>query len=98
MITEEDYKLMKELVDKYEKGKMSISNSSPYITEYSVETTRKYNPSFGDDKTCECGHSYYRHFDSYEEMEACGCKYCSCYDFKLAKSEIREDKLKEIGI
>uniref|UniRef100_A0AB39C7D2 Uncharacterized protein n=1 Tax=Bacillus phage KoopaTroopa TaxID=3234046 RepID=A0AB39C7D2_9CAUD len=46
-----------------------------------------YNPNFGDDKVCECGHTYYRHFDSYEDMEACGCKYCGCYDFKEKNSD-----------
>ena len=52
----------------------------PYIiTKKRVTiTTRKYNPKFGDNKVCGCGHPYYRHFDSYENMEACGCKYCRC--------------------
>jgi len=41
-----------------------------------------YDPKFGDDKICECGHPYYRHFDSYEQMRAVGCKYCDCHVFK----------------
>jgi hypothetical protein len=48
------------------------------------EEHRPYDPEFGDDRVCECGHSYYRHFDSYEHMEPIGCKYCSCYKFKEA--------------
>ena len=24
----------------------------------------KYDPEFGDDKLCKCGHVYYRHFDT----------------------------------
>lgn len=55
----------------------------PYICVevVTVETVRHYNPDFGDDRVCQCGHSYYRHFDPYEEMRAVGCKYCRCYDF-----------------
>jgi len=37
-----------------------------------------YDPNFGDDRLCQCGHEYYRHFDSYEKMSPVGCKYCSC--------------------
>lgn len=55
----------------------------PYIETRRVVVDRKYNPKYGDDKICECGHTYYRHFDSYEDMYACGCKYCDCYIFKL---------------
>lgn len=54
----------------------------PYITETGVYTIHKYNPNYGDDRLCECGHPYHRHFDSYEDMEAIGCKYCTCYEFK----------------
>lgn len=36
----------------------------------------KYDPSYGDDRICHCGHQYHRHFDSYEEMAPVGCKYC----------------------
>jgi hypothetical protein len=49
------------------------------------EDKNKYNPSFGDYKVCECGHFYYRHFDSYEDMKFIGCKYCSCHKFKEMK-------------
>lgn len=43
-----------------------------------------YDPKFGNDRICECGHEYYRHFDPYEEMRAVGCKYCGweCLVFK----------------
>lgn len=39
---------------------------------------------YGDDKKCVCGHSYYRHFDTYEQMYPIGCKYCECYKFQRA--------------
>jgi hypothetical protein len=37
-----------------------------------------YDPTFGDDKVCACGHAYYRHFDTYDNMSPVGCKYCHC--------------------
>lgn len=38
----------------------------------------KYVHEFGDDRMCDCGHVYYRHFDSYDDMRPIGCKYCDC--------------------
>lgn len=43
------------------------------------ETT--YDKNFGDDRECECGHVYYRHFDWMEHYRP-GCKYCECILFK----------------
>lgn len=43
-----------------------------------------YNPNYGDDRLCVCGHPYHRHFDPYENMENVGCKYrgsCGCEGF-----------------
>lgn len=37
-----------------------------------------YDPAFGDNRMCSCGHPYHRHFDSYDEMAPVGCKYCPC--------------------
>jgi hypothetical protein len=56
---------------------------TPYIeTEVVVKAIfREYNPEYGDDKLCKCGHSYYRHFDAYEGMAPVGCKYCQCDEF-----------------
>ena len=34
---------------------------------------------------CECGHTYYRHFDTYEDMRGVGCKYCGCQIFRAKK-------------
>ncbi len=58
---------------KKEKGKLSAL-LNPYFT---------YDPKFGDNRVCVCGHAYYRHFDSYENMEPIGCKYCPCRTFSL---------------
>lgn len=46
----------------------------------------RYDPNFGDDRKCACGHPYHRHFDSYEDMAPIGCKYCQCDKFIEAKS------------
>lgn len=61
-----------------------MNNERPYLTKVKVvkKRIRKYNPAYGDDRICECGHTYYRHFDSYEEMDPIGCKYCECNTFK----------------
>lgn len=49
--------------------------------------TPDYDPKFGDNKLCECGHTYERHFDTYADMEPIGCKHCNhyteCTGFKL---------------
>ena len=59
----------------------------PYIYKGLNSQKKEYNPKFDSDAVCECGHAYYRHFDSYENNEPVGCKYCSCYHFTLAKKE-----------
>jgi len=55
----------------------------PYIETKEIIINKAYNPKYGDDKICKCGHPYYRHFDSYEDMYDCGCKYCKCDNFEL---------------
>ena len=51
----------------------------PYLIKVVLE--RAHNPKYGDERVCNCGHTYYRHFDSYEDMFPIGCKYCGCCDF-----------------
>lgn len=53
--------------------------SQPYV---SCVVTKLYNPLFGDNRICECGHSYAKHFDLRDD-ECVGCAYCRCEDFKL---------------
>jgi hypothetical protein len=60
----------------------------------------EYDSEFGDDRLCLCGHPYYRHFDTYDNMSPVGCKYCyggDCPGFKLA-SEHNKDCLCEFCI
>lgn len=69
-------RLLKEPAKKAERVKLTALESMP-----------AYDPAFGDDKLCACGHTYYRHFDSYENMYPVGCKYCICYLWTPKKGE-----------
>lgn len=66
-----------------------ISTDAPYIeTRVKVEGVMKqYNPHYGDNKICRCGHTYYRHFDGYDSMAPIGCKYCACDEFTPKEGE-----------
>jgi hypothetical protein len=57
-----------------------LQTNKPYIT--TISFNKNYNPTYGDDRVCECDHPYYRHFDTYDDMYPCGCKYCDCYTFE----------------
>lgn len=59
---------------------MSNANK-PYLFTKKTIVVKEYNPDFGDEKVCVCGHKYYRHFDTYENMHPVGCKYCHCDTF-----------------
>jgi hypothetical protein len=60
----------------------------PYITKDGIQTERQYNPQYGDDRLCKCGHEYLRHFDLHEDDDCqdVGCKYCNCEDFVEAEA------------
>lgn len=60
----------------------------PYLKRRKSLTLYCYNPNYGDSKVCSCGHPYYRHFDTYEQMEAVGCKYCQCLKFKEPRTPV----------
>ena len=60
---------------------MKINNEPPYLIETVVTKHLKYNRKYGNDRLCQCGHTYYRHFDSWDDMENVGCKYCPCCTF-----------------
>lgn len=68
-------------------GEKEMKEEKPYIIETITIKKKKYNPNYGDKRMCVCGHTYYRHFDSWNDMEAVGCKYCGCQQFVEAKSE-----------
>lgn len=54
----------------------------PYIINPQIMVNRDYNPNYGDHRLCKCSHTYYRHFDSYDQMTDAGCKYCRCHTFE----------------
>lgn len=58
------------------------TEEQPYIETTRIVVETHYNSKYGDDRICVCGDPYYRHFDTYEDMYPCGCKYCDCYTFK----------------
>lgn len=64
-----------------------MNNEKPYIKRRVSKTIYVYNPDYGDDRVCKCGHSYMRHFDTYSNMDGntmdpVGCKYCDCFRFQ----------------
>lgn len=62
-----------------------FQTEQPYLESTRVVRDREYNPDYGNNRVCECGHPYHRHFDSYENMDPVGCKYCGCFTFVEAK-------------
>lgn len=65
----------------------SANNEPPYLRETVTHTIRRYNPAFGNGRLCKCGHEYDRHFDSHDDNDDAGCKYCGCGTF--VESRIR---------
>lgn len=63
---------------------LMAKETEPYIIR-TVELW-VWNPDFPALTPCKCGHPYYRHFDSYDDMEAVGCKYCPCYTFETKET------------
>lgn len=64
----------------------TVDDGKPYIDVKQTEHRRCYNSKYGDDRVCQCGHKYYRHFDTYEDMRDIGCKYCPCDTFEEIKN------------
>lgn len=54
----------------------------PLNLDWAQRYAPAYDNSLGDERLCECGHVYYRHFDSYNDMAPIGCKYCHCTRFR----------------
>lgn len=69
------------------------NEESPYIYQplNCLSQEKLFNPKYDNNAVCQCGHSYYRHFDSYEDNSPVGCKYCNCYTFVLAKEDSHTD-------
>ena len=74
-----------------------MKEEAPYIIKTKKIKIFKYTKNYGDDRICECGHSYYRHFDTYENMRPVGCKYCSCYRF-VEKNRTKDKQQSRIPV
>lgn len=75
-----------------EKARKDVEDG-PYLVHTVAREERKFNPNYGSDRICKCGHRYYRHFDWMEDNIACGCKYCACFTFEEAPPEGRNNRL-----
>lgn len=58
-----------------------MSKEQPYLEQTVTHVQKLWNPKFDQEARCICGHKYYRHFDTYENMANVGCKYCDCRQF-----------------
>lgn len=70
---------------------INVTAEEPYIFRQKIKHIKEYNPNYGDDRICVCGHPYYRHFDWYDNMFPCGCKYCECFEFEEADTNEATD-------
>ena len=64
-----------------------LMNNEEFVDETQPYIRGRYNPKYGDNRLCKCGHSYARHFDSWDNMDPIGCKYCGCTRFTQAKED-----------
>ena len=88
-ISDEEIVTLEDMWGDKHKARLISDKDEPYLVYEYIEKTRvqKYNPNYGDNRKCVCGHTYYRHFDSWENMEPVGCKYCGCDEFVEAIEE-----------
>jgi hypothetical protein len=71
----------KQKLEELRKRKSELRKQVQEIQEQ-IDELVAYDPKVGDSTPCaRCGHAYYRHFDSYENMAPVGCKYCRCDAF-----------------
>jgi hypothetical protein len=69
--TEEDLKSLCSMIE-------SIVDRTLESDEYiQFSSDVEYDSEIGSQTLCECGHTYYRHFDSCDGMAPVGCKYCT---------------------
>lgn len=78
-------KILEFIKNKVNSGELELQEAEEIISFLENQFNsgvKPYIKDFGDDKICECGHAYYRHFDTYDDMYPVGCKYCECFEFK----------------
>lgn len=55
--------------------------SAPHCATCGCGDLPQWDKERNQDAECVCGHPYYRHFDTYDDMVGIGCKYCMCGRF-----------------
>lgn len=78
----EYHEIRDEFVRLIEQEEITSHPSYVHVESSESELAEQYDPNYGDNKECLCGHPYYRHFDTYEDMSPIGCKYCHQDDDK----------------
>jgi len=75
----------------------TVESAHSFMTELLQELVNEkgrrppaYDPNFGDDRICECAHTYERHFDGYGNNAPVGCKYCPCSIWKEPTAPVQE--------
>ncbi len=74
---------------------MSVKEPT-YIRRIVTTVTYEHNPKFDGDALCICNHPYHRHFDSYDNNLAIGCKYCQCSKFGSTIEEWEENNQRKL--
>lgn len=76
----EYHEIRDEFMRLIEQEEIVTHTSEPFVPADNLAD--QYDPNYGDNNECLCGHPYYRHFDTYDDMAAIGCKYCYKYEDK----------------
>ena len=54
----------------------------PYLIKAEVVYTKYYNPDYGDNQLCKCGHAYVQHFQDGLPIPWCEDTLCFCKEFE----------------
>lgn len=84
----EYHEIRDEFMRLIEQEEYVLHNDTSYVPAEEDAIAEQYDEQFGDNKLCLCGHPYYRHFDTYDNMSAIGCKYCTHYGEKHVKERV----------
>ena len=74
-----------------DEGKFGCQHDRQHLDPHPIpddcpKLTVIYNPDYGDNRMCKCGHPYGHHWDS-SEGYIFGCEYCDCDKFVEDVSE-----------
>lgn len=84
-------RLVKRILENYESSDVrELRQIGEVIYEIEHKVNRLWDEKHDQDEKCICGHVYYRHFDSWEDMYPAGCKYCECDTFESKQKEAKE--------